>query len=136
MVVTSLPAARDSGATQDRTASPSRCTVHAPHCAMPQPYFVPVRPRFSRRTQSRGVEGSTSRFTRCLFTVKETMGTPPWMKRGCECGRKIFYSTPFTCVCELLLGRGAQFRVGSGIESNIMECFFCDGITNGANLFR
>src|SRR2546430_4689422 len=27
MVVTSLPAARDSGATQDRTASPSRCTV-------------------------------------------------------------------------------------------------------------
>src|SRR2546422_6910542 len=77
MVVTSSPAARDTAATQDRTASPSRCTVQAPHCAMPQPYFVPVSPRFSRRTQSRGVAGSTSRSTRRLFTLKEIISTPP-----------------------------------------------------------
>src|SRR2546427_622070 len=77
MVVTSLPTARDTGATQERIASPSRWTVQAPHCAMPQPYFVPVRPRFSRKTQSRGVEESTSRFTLCLFTLKEIIGTPP-----------------------------------------------------------
>jgi hypothetical protein len=44
---------------------------------MPQPYLVPVKPRFSRRTQSRGVEGSTSRFTRCRFTVKEIIGALP-----------------------------------------------------------
>jgi len=36
MVVTSLPAARESGVTHDRTASPSRWTVHAPHSAIPQ----------------------------------------------------------------------------------------------------
>src|SRR5262249_32838344 len=31
MVVTCLPAARLSGVTQDRVATPSRCTVQAPH---------------------------------------------------------------------------------------------------------
>src|SRR5437016_14516124 len=77
MVVTSLPAARDTGATQDLTASPLRWTVQAPHCAMPQPYLVPVKPRLSRKTQSRGVEGSTSRFTRSRFTLKEIIETPP-----------------------------------------------------------
>src|SRR5258707_9103891 len=71
MVVTSFPTAREMGVLQDRTGWPSRCTVHAPHCETPQPYFVPVRPRCSRKTHSRGVEGSTSTFTLCLFTVKE-----------------------------------------------------------------
>ena len=33
------------------------CTVHAPHCAMPQPYLVPVNPSRSRRTQSSGMSG-------------------------------------------------------------------------------
>jgi hypothetical protein len=35
-------------------------TVQAPHCAMPQPYLVPVSPTFSRIAQSSGVSGSTS----------------------------------------------------------------------------
>src|SRR4030088_613857 len=92
MVVTSLPSARDTGATQDRIASPLRWTVQAPHCAMPQPYLVPVRPRFSRRTQSRGVEGSTSRLTRCRFTLNKIIGTPPESIRGCDCeaGKKCY----------------------------------------------
>src|ERR1700736_6350851 len=77
MVVPSLPAARDTGATHDRIASPSRWTVQAPHCAMPHPYLVPVRPRFSRKTQSKGVEASTSRFTCCRFKLKEIIETPP-----------------------------------------------------------
>src|SRR5579864_4781621 len=71
MVVTCFPAARDTGVLQERTGRPSRCTVQAPHCATPQPYFVPVRPKCSRKTQSRGVEGSTSTFTLRLFTVRE-----------------------------------------------------------------
>src|ERR1700681_2799951 len=71
MVVTSFPAARDTGVLQERTGRPSRCTVQAPHCATPQPYFVPVKPRCSRKTHSRGVEGSTSTFTLRLFTVRE-----------------------------------------------------------------
>src|SRR6266704_2263292 len=42
IVVISFPAARVTGATHERTAWPSIWTVHAPHCAMPQPYLVPV----------------------------------------------------------------------------------------------
>src|SRR6267378_3003543 len=45
---------------QDRAAWPFTCTVHAPHSAMPQPYLVPVIPRWSRRTHRRGVYGSAS----------------------------------------------------------------------------
>jgi hypothetical protein len=36
------------------------CTVHAPHCAMPHPYFVPVNPTTSLIAQSSGIFGSTS----------------------------------------------------------------------------
>jgi hypothetical protein len=32
----------------------------APHCAMPQPYLVPVSPISSRMIQSKGVSGSMS----------------------------------------------------------------------------
>src|ERR1039458_1439014 len=60
IVVTCLPLAMDTGVTQERTARPSRCTVHAPHCAMPHPYLVPVSCRLSRSTHSKGVLGSAS----------------------------------------------------------------------------
>ncbi len=61
MVVTLrwLPTA-DTGVTQARTALPSRWTVQAPHCAIPQPNLVPVKPRTSRRTQSSGMSGGAS----------------------------------------------------------------------------
>src|SRR5439155_26597520 len=48
----------ESGRTHERTGSPSMCTVQAPHCAMPQPYLVPVKPICSRSTHSSGVSGS------------------------------------------------------------------------------
>src|SRR5437899_400880 len=38
-----------SGITQERTALPSRCTVHAPHWARPQPKLGPWSPRSLRR---------------------------------------------------------------------------------------
>src|SRR4051812_22250800 len=60
MVVTRLPAAAETGTWQERIASPSRCTVQAPQTPTPQPYFVPVRPRRSRRIQRRGVSGSAA----------------------------------------------------------------------------
>src|SRR5471030_2186917 len=44
---------------QERRTSPLMCTEQAPHCATPQPYFVPVSPTCSRMTQSRGVSSST-----------------------------------------------------------------------------
>src|SRR5882724_6116451 len=55
MVVTFRPATAETGVTHERTAWPSRWTVHAPHWAMPQPYFTPVRWSRSRRTQSSGM---------------------------------------------------------------------------------
>src|SRR2546425_6002436 len=45
----------ETGSTHERTASPPKCTVQAPHCAMPHPNFVPVIPRLSRRTHRSGV---------------------------------------------------------------------------------
>ncbi|CAG9231666.1 hypothetical protein PSP6_590065 [Paraburkholderia tropica] len=54
------PSSAATGSTHERTATPSRCTVQAPHCAMPQPNFVPVRPTISRNTQSSGMSGGAS----------------------------------------------------------------------------
>src|SRR5437773_11009998 len=59
MVVIFAPLAALTGIEHERTGRPFMCTVHAPHCATPQPYLVPVRPTCSRITQSRGVVGST-----------------------------------------------------------------------------
>src|SRR5882757_3198697 len=60
MVVTLRPATVLTGVTQERRASPSTCTVQAPHSDIPQPNLVPVRPTVSRITQRSGVLGSTS----------------------------------------------------------------------------
>ena len=60
MVVICLPAASLTAMPQERVATPSIWTVQAPHCAMPQPYLVPVSPTFSRIAHSSGVSGSTS----------------------------------------------------------------------------
>src|SRR5256884_9084681 len=60
MVVIFLPSTALSGSEHERIGTPLTCTVQAPHCAMPQPYLVPVRPTCSRMTHSRGVVGSTS----------------------------------------------------------------------------
>src|SRR5882762_2481009 len=60
MVVILFPCTADTGVTHDRVGAPLTCTVHAPHCAIPQPYLVPVRPSSSRMTHSSGVCGSPS----------------------------------------------------------------------------
>jgi len=64
-VVIFFPSAAATGMTQERTAAPSTCTVQAPHWAMPQPYFVPVRPTCSRIAHNKGVLGST--VTSCVY---------------------------------------------------------------------
>jgi hypothetical protein len=60
MVTTFAPSRAPIGTEQDRMAVPSICTVQAPHCAIPQPNFVPVKPITSRNTQRSGVSGSMS----------------------------------------------------------------------------
>src|SRR5260221_10614152 len=64
------------GNTQERTASPSICTVQAPHCAIPQPNFVPVRPKTSRSTHSKGMSAGTSTDFETPLTFKFVMGIP------------------------------------------------------------
>ncbi len=46
------------GRAQERRASPSTCTVQAPHWATPQPSILAVRPARSRMTRRRGVSAS------------------------------------------------------------------------------
>src|SRR4030095_14475899 len=48
----------ETGTTHERVATPSTCTVQAPHALTPHPYFVPVIFKSSRSTHSHGVEGS------------------------------------------------------------------------------
>ena len=86
MVVIFLPAAALTGIAQERTGAPSTCTVQAPHCATPQPYFVPVRPTCSRITHSSGVFGSTSTSWVLPLMVKRIMLSPPVVlsPRNCE----------------------------------------------------
>src|SRR3989441_10405906 len=76
MVVIRLPTATLTGVTQERPALPSRCTVHAPHSATPQPYLVPVRPTCSRIAHSSGVPGSTLTSLVLPLIVKRAMALP------------------------------------------------------------
>src|SRR3954470_11403003 len=73
MVTTFLPPTSDIATPQARTASPSRCTVQAPHSATPQPNFVPVSPSSSRRYHISGIVGSPSNERCCPFTLTLTM---------------------------------------------------------------
>ena len=61
IVVIFRPATDASVVTHDRTGWPSRCTVQAPHIAIPHPNFVPVRRALSRIAQRSGMSGSASR---------------------------------------------------------------------------
>src|SRR4029453_16664819 len=60
----------DAGIEHERATPPLMCTEHAPHCATPQPYLVPVRPTCSRMTHSSGVSASacTSRTLPLMFS--------------------------------------------------------------------
>src|SRR5262249_29691090 len=77
IVVIFLPSAADTGITQERIAAPSRWTVQAPHCAMPHPYLVPVKPACSRIAHNRGVLGSTFRSRVFPLIVSRAIGVPP-----------------------------------------------------------
>src|SRR3954453_23968557 len=78
MVVTCELPMLSIGVTQDRVATPSMCTVQAPHSAAPQPNLVPVMPSTSRRTQSNGVSPSTSALCAVPLTLmlKAMLGSP------------------------------------------------------------
>src|SRR4051812_16890600 len=76
MVVIFLPTASETSMPQERIATPSTWTVQAPHCAMPQPYLVPVRPAFSRIAHNSGVSGSTSSSNALPLIVRFAIAFP------------------------------------------------------------
>lgn len=76
MVVTARSPIEPMGRRQERTGAPSKCTVHAPHCAIPHPNLVPVRPRTSRNAQSRGMSGGASTFLISPFIRRLIMRHP------------------------------------------------------------
>src|ERR1700760_1610079 len=67
VVILSLALTDESGTEQERVTSPLMWTEQAPHCAMPQPNLVPVRPTCSRITHRSGVSGSAS--TSCTLPL-------------------------------------------------------------------
>src|ERR1700689_3883695 len=73
--------------THDRTATPSRCTVQAPHCAMPQPNLVPVIPSRSRSTHSNGTSGGASTVFDSPFIFRVIINSPQRPLKDCSPGR-------------------------------------------------
>src|SRR5215207_7657718 len=88
IVVTRLPAAADSGTEHERIGFPSRWTVHAPHCAMPQPNLVPVMFMTSRSTQRSGISGAAETVRRVPLTMSQVGDTGGLLSgrgmRGCR----------------------------------------------------
>ena len=83
-MVTCFPATLETGSTHVRVAAPSTCTVHAPHCATPQPNLVPVMPRVSRNTQSSGVSAATVTVRERPFRTNEIAGMGTSARRVLE----------------------------------------------------
>src|SRR5882672_7582325 len=61
------------GSEHERRTSPLIWTEHAPHCATPQPYLVPVSPTCSRITHKSGVSASTCTSRTLPFTLSFAM---------------------------------------------------------------
>src|SRR5579872_483851 len=72
-----FPATSASAVLHERIGSPFASTVHEPQNPRPQPNFVPVMARSSRKTQSSGVSGEEE--TACSFPlIVSFMETSGW----------------------------------------------------------
>src|SRR3954465_2135934 len=112
MVMTSASCTDAIGVTHERRGRPFRCTVHAPHWATPQPYFVPVSLTSSRNTHSKGVSGSTSTLTFLPLTEKFVTGAPKESRDGKHCGDGDFYSArPCAAIARLENREHGQLRL-------------------------
>src|SRR5215831_13292330 len=120
---------------QARAASPSTCTVQAPHNAAPHPYFVPVRPSSSRRYQSSGIDGSPSKDCVCPFTCNLTIGSPPCPFKSVRVARssgavsRRDFGRPFDegssarqPGCRANLGKGVNLIVPPGLFDGQQVC--------------
>src|SRR5262245_40044743 len=97
-VSTRRPATWQTGTRQLFTGRPSRRTVHAPHSPSPQPSFVPVRPKSSRRTSMSRLKGGPPKRCGRPFTVSRSTlhsFSFPELYQGLELGNheQVFGST-------------------------------------------
>ena len=84
IVVTALPWQRAARVRQELIRRPSRWTVQAPQEPRSQPFFVPVRRRFSRSASSKVVRGSMVSEWRRPFT-SSTTSTMSGVRTGAAC---------------------------------------------------
>ena len=82
VTIFSLALTVETGRRHVRIGTPSMSTVHAPHCATPQPYLVPVNPSCSRNTHNSGVSGSTSTLCTLPLTFKVVISTISRLMNG------------------------------------------------------
>ena len=72
-VSTLVPSTWQIGTRQESTTAPSSMTLHAPHSPSPQPSFVPVSARSSRRTSSSRRIPGTSTSTEAPLTLNRKL---------------------------------------------------------------
>src|ERR1700730_13554843 len=116
MVTTFMPSRAPIGTEQDRMAVPLICTVQAPHCAIPQPNFVPVKPITSRNTQRSGVSGS---MLICLDAPLRSIVTIAAIPPGCHLVSSYSFQFSYLGICgekeQLALDVSAVCTMGVGI---------------------
>src|ERR1700686_4743112 len=114
MVTTFAPSRAPIGTEQDRMAVPLICTVQAPHCAIPQANFVPVKPITSRNTQRSGVSGSMSIcWDTPLTSIVITASLPP----AATLFRHVdFNSPPLKFIRIIGFAPEASARIGASAE--------------------
>src|ERR1700685_3694165 len=70
MVTTARVPTSPMASRHERTGLPPTCTVQTPHWAMPQPYLVPTRLRWSRSTHRSGMSSGASTSRDCPLIVR------------------------------------------------------------------
>src|ERR1700692_1432066 len=114
MVVISAPDTELMGGTQGRRAFAFLWTVQAPHKATPQPNFVPVRPRTSRRYHSSGISGLPLKDRSTPLTLSWTIATSIYQAAIDTFGKQDNSSVARCRWFHIFLNRLFFFLVGRG----------------------
>src|SRR5262249_52194180 len=119
------------GVMHERVASPLMCTVQAPHKAIPQPNFVPVMFKVSRRTHKSGICGSTSTVVDLPFSVKVTaMATSVGL--GKHILQQVRLGWKYSARAEKQRQAAILARAGRGLPQILLTCYYAAGIRTGS----
>src|SRR6187551_1619384 len=123
------------GVMQDRVATPSICTVQAPHSAAPQPNLVPVMPSTSRKTQSSGVSPSASMPCEVplMLIVKAMYPLLPLLIVACTVLQAILFRTSSTAQLTDVEAEPV-FDISGAVETAFQQ--FLDPVLAGGPLHR